>query len=670
MSTSQPSREIYAIDVPEIKQFAAEFRYNFFTPDESINDKGGVPLSAVTKHADVHDSAFVQYSTMRVPRVVKFNFTLPKLADIGNRLTERALRDRSFSTTGEQNGSLIKDNLDKIVNEDFFASNNFTGVNFHDGEIDTKIHELVSGSMEQLMLEEPASSDASLYQTAQRFIPMLPKAIPPEFAYRMFAPGYTLGHSFMVAGDEVFSKTFSTSANYRGDASKTYVDKFYERLKHVSTNAQINTKLFHDLVDKAIKDPTSPSAGGLVSMHKYTKSAKHAANQRFSPAVSENDYKTFVPYVSVKKRSTATHAQKYGSEIVGYIIDKFEVLDGPSGAGDQATKAHSPIVIDSAHTAEAVDYLVKYNTTYCYAARVIAMLTMPAIDDNTGDVATVKVLVSSKPSNKVYVRTVEFIPPPPPGDVNFVWNYELSKLMVTWAMPTTSQRDVKQFQIYRRASIEEPFELQKVYDFDDSAVRFNSNERPDPRVVERIESAVTLWIDDGFDPNLNNTLREPNAPPPPTSRDKGLIYSVCAIDAHGMSSNYSAQFRVWFDLFKNKIVKELVSHTGAPKPYPNMYLEGDLFTDTIKVSGPHSRRMKLYFNPEYYSLYDNDGHTIKVLATTQNGGSYKMQFLNTDSGKGQDLIINIDDRTHAVDNTSFTQNFHPGSGKSPARKST
>ena len=82
----------------------------------------------------------------------------------------------------------------------------------------------------------------------------------------------------------------------------------------------------------------------------------------------------------------------------------------------------------------------------------VAMLTMPAIDDNTGEVATIKILVSSKPSNKVYVNTLQLDAPPPPCDVNFIWNYETSKMMVTWSFPVTSERDIKQFQVYRRSS--------------------------------------------------------------------------------------------------------------------------------------------------------------------------------------------------------------------------
>ena len=43
MAVSLPSKEIFNLDVPEIKQFQVSFIYNFFTTDEKINDEGQIP---------------------------------------------------------------------------------------------------------------------------------------------------------------------------------------------------------------------------------------------------------------------------------------------------------------------------------------------------------------------------------------------------------------------------------------------------------------------------------------------------------------------------------------------------------------------------------------------------------------------------------------------------
>lgn len=626
MTISQPSREIYVVDVPEVKDFQATYRYNFFVPDESTNESGGVPANVLSRRTDERDAAFIQYSTTRVPRLVQFSFTAPRLADVGNLLSERAQRDHAFRTTGEQNGSLILDNIDKVVNEDDFASNSYVSIHFHDGEIDEKIHQLVSGSIVQQTLEEEHDHDTSHYKAAQRFVPMLPSIIKPHWIFQaMTLPKQAYGATFHVPAGTTAGKA-TKSGLFNASAGTAVMNSYFQRLKQVSTNVQVNAKFLHDLVNRTIQDPTAPGSGDLVNMHAYAKQVKQATNQRFSPAVSEQDFKTFVPFIEVRKQLTATHLQKYGAEMVGCIIDKFEVLP------DGTTKAHPPIVIDSPHSNVCADFQVKFNAQYCYVARAVALLTMPAIDDDSGDVATIKVLVSSKPSNKVYVSTLKLDNPPPPGDVSFVWNYESAKLTVNWAFPVTSERDVKQFQVFRRSSVDNSFELQKAYNFDDSVVPFAAAETPDHALVERLTSPATYWVDDEFDRNVN------------FSRESGFIYSVCAVDAHGLTSNYSAQFRVWFDRFKNQLQKELVSHAGAPKPYPNLYLEGHAFQNTVRVGGPHTKRMKLYFNPEYYYLYDDENRYVRVLSTKQTGGSYRLQFINLDNLKSHDLNIDIDDR--------------------------
>jgi hypothetical protein len=202
---------------------------------------------------------------------------------------------------------------------------------------------------------------------------------------------------------------------------------------------------------------------------------------------------------------------------------------------------------------------------------------------------------------------------------------------MTWAFPVTSELDIKQFQIFKRSSTSECFQLQKVYNFDDSVVPFPSGETPDATLVEYITSPVCFWIDSDFDSTVN------------VSQAKGLIYSICAIDAHGQTSNYSAQFVVWFDPFKNKLQKALVSHLGAPKPYPNMYIAGQLFVDTIVTSNRNT--MQLYCNPQYYYTTDNQNSLSQVLQTNQVNGSYKVNFINLDNLKAAELDINIDDRT-------------------------
>lgn len=624
---SQPSHEIYAVVVPEAKGFQATYLYNFFVPDESVNETGGIPASALTRPGSEVDAAYIQYSTTRIPRFVEFSWTRPNLSDVGNSVNEQSRRNTSFGGSGAQDGSLILNNLSKIISEDDFSTSNFSSVHFHDGEIDDKVHDIVSGSLVQLTLEQDTDGNTSPYKASHRLAPLLPPAkVAPHFITQAMTLIKSQGLKFYLPPNAQ-NGTGPKPGAMLPKNGVLYKQDYFENLKNFSITTQINNKLLQDLVGRTIKDPTAPQAGDLVNMHGYSKQAKQATNKRFSPAVSESDYKTFLPYIDAQRSRTSAHADKYGAVIVGYIIDKFEVH--PNGT----LVSKPPIIIDSGNASTCADFQVKFNARYCYCARTIAQLTMPAIDGDTGEVASIKVLVSSRPTNKVYVSTLKLDPPPPPRDVDFVWNYGTNQLLVTWAFPITSERDIAQFQIFRRPSINECFELQKVYNFGTSLTPFPSGESPDGRLVENLTSPATFWIDDEFDWNVN------------TSRQKGLIYSVCAIDEHALTSNYSAQFVVWFDRFKNKLQTALVSHAGAPKPYPNLYLEGTLFTNTIRVAGNGSKQMKLYFNPEYYYLTDDHNRTIRLLQTNQTGGYYKLQFINTDNLKAADLDIYIDDRT-------------------------
>ena len=63
-------------------------------------------------------------------------------------------------------------------------------------------------------------------------------------------------------------------------------------------------------------------------------------------------------------------------------------------------------------------------------------------------------------------------------------------------------------------------------------------------------------------------------------KNKKFIYALACVDAHGLTSNYSVQMEISFNRRENKLVRKLISRSGAPKPYPNAYLNRDLFIDS------------------------------------------------------------------------------------------
>lgn len=624
MSVSLPSHEIYAVDVPEVNNLTVKFQYNFFTPDESVSDDGSIPSRFLERSADKIDSSFLQQALTRVPRLMTLTFSFPKMIVASQISRDLSARDRVFGS-GAQNGSLIADHIDKVVSEDNFSSGRFASVGFHDSEIDDKIYCLVSSSFSQYV----PNADVNKHKIAQQFNSLSPNSVKPHFlSHAMSSPARDHG-----------------TRHFRDNGTRI-TNEYYDGLKGVAINVQINGKLLQDMTNRSMRDPGSPFSADLHSLQKFAKNTKQASSQ-----ISESDFKTFAPYIDIKVRKTAHQYDNLrGPEIVGYLIDKVEILPGGN------IKQHQTIIIDNPRVNFTADFKIKYGTTYVYSARSVALFTVPAIDDDSGDVAMIKVLVSSKPSNKVYVTTTEMVSPPPPTDLNFTWDYERpnmltakhdfetglpirgtgqpGSLLVHWTFPPNSQRDIKKFQVFRRTTIDQPFELIKMYDFDDSILRFPNLEDPDQHLIEYVKSPATFFFDDDFDRDKNS------------DEGSAIIYTIASLDAHGLTSNYSAQFAVWFDRFKNRLCKKLISHSGAPKPYPNLYLEADTFVDTIRIS--NLKKMKVYFNPEFYYIGDNRMNIQPVVATRQVGGKYVLQFINLDNQKSDSLEIFVDDQTHNV----------------------
>ena len=145
------------------------------------------------------------------------------------------------------------------------------------------------------------------------------------------------------------------------------------------------------------------------------------------------------------------------------------------------------------------------------------------------------------------------------------------------------------------------------------------------------------------------------------TKESDFIYCLASVDARGFTSNYSAQFRVTFDTFKNKINVELVSQSGAPKPYPNMYLNKDLFVDTMKDSG-HSRlryflilstMMYLNHNLTTYRVHRRDAWQETLMMETLVASLKSTEFLNLIADEYKIQIINVDNQLSKVINLSI-----------------
>ena len=143
------------------------------------------------------------------------------------------------------------------------------------------------------------------------------------------------------------------------------------------------------------------------------------------------------------------------------------------------------------------------------------------------------------------------------------------------------------------------------------------------------------------------------------SYDKKYIYAIASVDAHGMTSKLSSQLSVKYSTYLNKLVVNKVSRPGAPKAYPNIFLNKDVFSDAIRVS--RKNRMSVFFNPEYSKVYSETQDGTKnyknfIVSTSNNKPTYKLTFLNLDLQKNTTVDIKIKDTSNLgelVDPNSF-----------------
>ena len=634
MTTSFPSRPITSIDIPDVKNFNTEFQYNFFSPDERTNDTDELSprlQEELKQSTEAVDASIIEKITSNFPRFVKLTFTKSiARQNLRNEFApqNRQINGSSTSLVGSKDQELIKSNFDKILDETSVFRNHFLGLNFQDNGIDNKLFFLVSGSIERKIAEqnrivkqELQNEQLNLFDSLSRTNSLTEKSL--SFADLGLAE---VNNQLIINS---LSNIENLGARYINDEQqKERIKTTFDDVRNVNLRGQINKKIFGKFIKNIANDPMSIFSDEFSSITQPADNIEQLAISRISPNhISANDYeisidsdKVINSFSAIKKGNDITHFIP-SIEVVGYIIEKYEISEN----GTITQK--EPIILEGQDRTIAIDSKIKYGKRYAYFVKSVALIEIQSCIQETDDITSIQFLVSSKKSFVSLVHCIENIPPPPPADFNIIWDYKEDAPRVCWSFPVNPQRDIKKFQVFRRKTINEPFEMIKEYDFDDSEIKTRNTETPDQNFVVKTNNPILHFIDKEF--NRRNFNK--------------FIYSSCSVDAHGLKSNYSIQFEVSFDNFRNKIEKKLISNSGAPMSYPNFFLrDRDTFVDTIKTSG--AGRMKIYFNPDFLEIdKGEDNEIIKLIGTNKNGGKYKMNFINLDLQKQENLDITITD---------------------------
>lgn len=577
---SLPSKNAAILDVPEVPSMTAEFQYFYWTADEYENGLGSSQASLQQLPSETFDASFVSI-TRKIPRLIKLNWR-PVILN----------RDASKP----QNPIKIRNFLEKLHSEETFTSNDFTTFHYQDSGADLRLKFFVDRFASLLPNLENANS-------ADEMIGLINSQTTDQVSAQFLA--------------EIISNLSRQGVEFR-DRTQA-VNSTLERLKNVALNTRLNNRLLVPIA-KTVKEDSVGVFSDELSSDTFSNQIQMIQNSAVSNAnsnlLSPLDYE-FEVLSYVGYRPVDTNGYEPSVESLGYLIEKREVRS------DGSQEQHHPIVVENTFISTTYDGQVRYNSVYYYRIRAVYLVEVRAVDERTKQNLLVSFLVGSKFTPEKKVVTTENIPPPPPADFNVAWDYGERALRCTWNLPTNPQQDIKYIQLFRRKSIADPFQLIKMWDFNNTHTRVALSEYPLPDLVERVPAFVGIHLDREF------------------GKDSNYIYAVAAIDAHGFCSNYSLQFQVGFDRFENRLVKKLVSVSGAPKQYPNAYLNADTFVDTIKDSGHTS--IRVVFNPDYIDVLNGNGADMKLLKTSRVNGKYRLQLINVDLQAQQNVDITLQD---------------------------
>jgi len=317
----------------------------------------------------------------------------------------------------------------------------------------------------------------------------------------------------------------------------------------------------------------------------------------------------------------------------GYIVEKIGL--SPSGQYE----SFDDFISLNPQISEFIDPNIKYGYTYFYKARQLYIVDFLQIEDIESTIPEryvckiVTAAIASSSPKTATVQAKDITPPRSPSTLICSFIYKAGNgIRLDWSPPINPTRDIKKYQVFRRASVMEPFQIIAEYDFtDEGYTQFEQREIIDSSLVRRTQVPQLSHVDPEF------------------NRESSYIYSISAVDAHGLVSNYGTQVQASFDRIDNKLRTKVVSRAEAPRAYPNFYVDPTsldefgsdrLVEDVIKDEG-HTR-MRVYFDPDAYRVSsDEDGSETQAIVLGDRNGTYKFQIVNLDRQISKNLTISV-----------------------------
>ena len=602
------SRFIGLVDVPEVETINSNFIYNFFVPDERIDDSGAPRFQgALKKQTTINGQVGFIDNTQKavdssvlaseMPRFVRLDWVEPNLYN------SRNLQDMS-----EGNVGFLEQNQDSINSESTMTS-------FRDGVIQTRDIDLRKRLRQKIVT----------YAKLKGVNSVIPKDVLEVFSDK--------DHMDSSIADDLLQGFLAPELSQVNEIRQVKETVRFLDASRLTMHSFVDRKLGKSIFNSIF----SKKADNISLIKDFDDDFKENYSFLSIDASSDSLEPNVVGYQFSKVDAASAD---FASTLVGYVVERRTM--GNVGLFDEKTADF--YFIDGHSKTTFIDTRVLYDQAYSYTVKAVYALefTLEIADDPTTTAVDagfyrIRTLVSSKRSKSTNVTCVERIPPVEPDGVLYRFNYGAGRgMLINWQMPVGTQRDIKYFQVFRRRNIKEPFTCIAEIDFDDSVVRAPRPEKVREDRIFKYKFPRTFFSDNRFD------------------RDSKFIYAVATVDAHGLTSGYSAQTEVGFNRVKNEIMLKTISRPGAPKQYPNFYIDptlddnftvDSLTTDAMLSSKKHS--VKIYFDPDALNVTKAtpDGSTVTtmpvVTSLNKSNTKYVLSLLNVDRQKSADVEFSI-----------------------------
>lgn len=621
-----PSTPSTFIDLPECNSIKGEFFYNYYTKDERTVDTSDVTTIEV---GSPDQSVEFLKKQSKAPMSVILTISAPTISPETDKHTPSALK----SIAQSQGKNYVRNFQDEIVFEGAVANTRFSSLILKDNRVDETFYRELTNSF---AFNESYSKSDNQSQLAA------------ELARTFDSPMAGASQQASTIKKALSNMQPRGTAYAPTDARYQVIAEALRDVYFVEFNMTLGNAVAGNVILGSLEDGANIYQDELMSVEsdaidiqrKYVKESRG-----FEISSSEFDIELApIEVLSVEEYPGINE----GAVPIGFYIEKREITQDPEDITKSITRDLQPIIVDSYGPLKIFDTNVKYGGTYVYTVKIIYLVAYEANavdpDNLTPDETIFALSLIASEGIKHQVACLERIPPPPPRNLRFNYNFFDNCLDLFWEEPSNPQRDVMRYQVFRRASLREPFTLVGELDFDYSTSRVVPLEKAPANKKFRVSGPRSIFKDTKF------------------KRSDRFIYALASVDARGLTSGYSEQIEVSFDRYENKLRKRWISEPNAPKPYPNLYLNNDFFVDTISSSG--ASRVRIFFDPEYSELLKSQStspesssdtkskgttsgksRTQKARTSTLNliGSEYRLQIINLDLQNSETFKIFIND---------------------------